>query len=70
MIYTRPSRLACLLTTLVFGFMSHGRKAQVLFDLPDFMIVSAYTLLAVVWAEAFLQVVGRGRHVSLALVLL
>ena len=29
---------------------------QVLFDLPDFMIVSAYTLLAVVWAEAFLQV--------------
>lgn len=30
---------------------------QVLFDLPDFMIVSAYTLLAVVWAEAFLQVI-------------
>lgn len=31
--------------------------SQVLFDLPDFMIVSAYTLLAVVWAEAFLQVI-------------
>lgn len=31
-------------------------RAQVLFDLPDFMIISAYTLLAVVWAEAFLQV--------------
>ncbi|CAN0479522.1 unnamed protein product [Laminaria digitata] len=23
--------------------------------MPDFMIISAYTLLAVVWAEAFLQ---------------
>lgn len=35
---------------------AHARLLQVLFDLPDFMIISAYTLLAVVWAEAFLQV--------------
>lgn len=27
----------------------------VLFDLPDFMIISAYVLLALVWAEAFIQ---------------
>jgi len=27
----------------------------VLFNLPDFMIISAYVLLALVWAEAFLQ---------------
>ncbi|CAN0362280.1 unnamed protein product, partial [Hapterophycus canaliculatus] len=34
----------------------YEKTMLVLFDLPDFMIVSAYTLLAVVWAEAFLQV--------------
>ncbi|CAM9299921.1 unnamed protein product [Scytosiphon promiscuus] len=33
----------------------YEKTMLVLFDLPDFMIVSAYTLLAVVWAEAFLQ---------------
>eukprot|EP00752_Nemacystus_decipiens_P013063 g11553.t1 len=33
----------------------YEKAMMVLFDLPDFMIVSAYTLLAVVWAEAFLQ---------------
>lgn len=35
---------------------AHIHRVQVLFDMPDFMIISAYTLLAVVWAEAFLQV--------------
>ncbi|CAM9683959.1 unnamed protein product [Ectocarpus sp. 12 AP-2014] len=33
----------------------YEKTMLVLFDLPDFMIVSAYSLLAVVWAEAFLQ---------------
>ncbi|CAM9193138.1 unnamed protein product [Ascophyllum nodosum] len=33
----------------------YERTIMVLFDLPDFMIISAYTLLAVVWAEAYLQ---------------
>ncbi|CAN0201834.1 unnamed protein product, partial [Discosporangium mesarthrocarpum] len=33
----------------------YEKTMMVLFDLPDFIIVSAYTLLAVVWAEAFLQ---------------
>jgi hypothetical protein len=29
----------------------------VLFDFPDFSIISAYMLLGVAWAEAFLQVI-------------
>lgn len=43
---------ACCRHVLPIGLLTK----QVLFDLPDFMIISAYALLAVVWAEMFLQV--------------
>lgn len=33
----------------------YDKCVLVLFDLPDFITLSAYTLLAVVWAESFLQ---------------
>jgi hypothetical protein len=33
------------------------KSSIVLFDLPDFCIISSYILLIVVWAEAFLKVI-------------
>ncbi|CAM9693033.1 unnamed protein product [Choristocarpus tenellus] len=33
----------------------YDKTMMVLFDLPDFISISAFTLLAVVWAEAYLQ---------------
>jgi hypothetical protein len=35
-----------------------NKSMVVLFDFPDFSIISAYMLLAVAWGEAFLQVSG------------
>lgn len=51
-------RLARFFARSITPFLRLWAAKQVLFDLPDFMIVSAYTLLAIVWAEAFLQVIG------------
>lgn len=54
------SRKACVVKRRLFplpnDILLNWPFCQVLFDLPDFMIISTYTLLAVVWAEAFLQV--------------
>jgi hypothetical protein len=33
-----------------------GAAMLVLIDFPNYVIISAYMLIAVVWAEAFLQV--------------
>lgn len=38
---------------------TYARAVAILFDLPDFMLISTYLLLLVVWAECFL---GSRRH--------
>jgi hypothetical protein len=53
-----PSRLTSLSPSLPPPLSTNRKRTQavlVLFDLPDFMIISAYVLLALVWAEAFIQ---------------
>lgn len=43
----------------------YEKALVVLFDFPDFSIVSAYVLLFLVWCEAFVQVWRRVRRISL-----
>lgn len=49
------------------GTSDFYKKAMlVLFDFPDFCIISAYLLLIVVWAEAYLQVYYNNNYIYIS----